>query len=95
MDFLKTVFPFSFRPADVRAFVITLVIYLILGAVIGYSLGLLSPLWLSLSLSFAGGAMLYVVFGELLPEAFLIWKSKAPAAMTLVGTLVGLILVHV
>ena len=30
----------------------------ILGAVIGYSLGLLSPLWLSLSLSFAGGAML-------------------------------------
>ena len=67
----------------------------ILGALIGYSLGLLSPLWLSLSLSFAGGAMLYVVFGELLPEAFLIWKSKAPAAMTLVGTLVGLILVHV
>ena len=67
----------------------------IIGALIGYSLGLLSPLWLSLSLSFAGGAMLYVVFGELLPEAFLIWKSKAPAAMTLVGTLVGLILVHV
>ena len=67
----------------------------IIGAVIGYYVGLLSPVWLSLSLSFAGGAMLYVVFGELLPEAFLMWKSKAPGAMVLVGTLVGLILVYV
>lgn len=67
----------------------------IIGAIIGYSLGLLSPLWLSLSLSFAGGAMLYVVFGELFPESFLIWKSKAPGAMALIGTLVGLLLVYV
>lgn len=67
----------------------------IIGAMIGYSLGLISPMWLSLSLSFAGGAMLYVIFGELLPEAFLMWKSKAPGAAALIGTLVGLILVHV
>ena len=67
----------------------------IIGAIFGYSLGLISPLWLSLSLSFAGGAMLYVVFGELFPESFLIWKSKAPGAMALVGTLVGLLLVYV
>ena len=66
----------------------------IIGAILGYSLGLISPLWLSLSLSFAGVAMLYVVFGELFPEAFLIWKSKAPGAMALVGTLVGLLLVY-
>ena len=67
----------------------------ILGAMLGYSLGLLSPLWLSLSLSFAGGAMLYVVFGELFPESFLMWKSKAPGAFALLGTLVGVVLVHV
>ncbi len=67
----------------------------ILGAMLGYSLGLLSPVWLTLSLSFAGGAMLYVVFGELLPEAFLMWKSKAPGACALIGTLVGVVLVHV
>lgn len=67
----------------------------IIGAVLGYSLGLISPVWLSLSLSFAGGAMLYVVFGELFPESFLIWKSKAPGALALVGTLVGLLLVYV
>ena len=65
----------------------------IIGAIIGYSLGLISPVWLSLSLSFAGGAMLYVVFGELLPEAFLMWKSKAPAALAFIGMLVGLLLV--
>lgn len=67
----------------------------ILGALLGYSLGLLSPVWLSVSLSFAGGAMLYVVFGELLPESFLMWKSKTPGAFTLIGLLVGLILVYV
>ena len=67
----------------------------IIGAVIGYTLGMLSPIWLSLSLSFAGGAMLYVVFGELLPESFLMWKSKAPGAFALIGMLVGVILVKV
>lgn len=67
----------------------------IIGAMIGYSLGLISPVWLSLSLSFAGGAMLYVVFGELLPESFLMWKSKTPGAFALIGTLVGVVLVHV
>ncbi|MBO2517411.1 MAG: ZIP family metal transporter [Clostridiales bacterium] len=67
----------------------------IIGAAIGYSLGLISPVWLSLSQSFAGGAMLYVVFGELLPESFLMWKSKAPGAFVLIGTLIGVVLVRV
>ncbi len=67
----------------------------VLGSMIGYSIGMLSPVWLSFSMSFAGGAMLYVVFSELLPESFLMWKSKAPGALTLIGTLVGIVLVYV
>ena len=67
----------------------------ILGAILGYSLGLLSPIWLALSLTFAAGAMFYAVFGELIPEAILIYKSKLPALAILVGFLLGIVLVFV
>ena len=63
--------------------------------VVGFCLGTLSPMWLSLSLSFAAGAMFYVVFGELLPEAILMWRSKLPAFATVFGVLVGLVLIHI
>lgn len=65
----------------------------ILGAIFGYSLGAASPLSLMLSLSFASGAMLYVIFGELLPEAILMWRSKAPSFGMLVGVLAGLLII--
>lgn len=65
----------------------------IIGALIGYYIGMLSPLALSLALSFASGAMLYVVLGELLPEAILMWRSKMPAFAILVGLLVGMIII--
>lgn len=66
----------------------------IIGAILGYSVGLLDPIWLSLSLSFASGAMMYVVLGELLPEAFLMWKSKAPGAFAMIGIILGIILMQ-
>lgn len=65
----------------------------VLGALFGYYLGILSPLALALALSFASGAMLYVVLGELLPESILMWRSKMPAFATLVGILVGMIII--
>lgn len=65
----------------------------ILGAILGYSLGTMSPIYLALSLSFASGAMLYVVFGELLPESILMWRSKAPAFGMLVGLLLGIFII--
>ncbi len=67
----------------------------ILGAMLGYYLGTLSPIGLAISLSFASGAMLYVVFGELLPESILMWRSKAPAMAVLVGVLVGMLILFV
>lgn len=65
----------------------------IIGAIIGYSLGSLGPMSLALSLSFASGAMLYVVFGELLPEAILMWRSKLPALGMLIGLLAGMVMI--
>ena len=67
----------------------------IIGALLGYVLGELGPVALCLALSFSAGAMLYVVFGELIPEAFLMWRSKAPAFTILVGMIVGLIVIYV
>ena len=67
----------------------------VIGAMLGYYLGTLSPISLALSLGFASGAMLYVVFGELLPESILMWRSKAPGAAMLAGILVGVIILFV
>jgi len=66
----------------------------ILGALIGYSLGVMGPIMLSMSLSFASGAMLYVVLGELLPEGILMWRSKMPAFATLVGIVTGMVIIY-
>lgn len=65
----------------------------ILGAMLGYSLGAASPLSMILSLSFASGAMLYVVLGELMPESILMWRSKAPAFGMLIGILAGILII--
>lgn len=65
----------------------------VLGALAGYFLGTLSPLWFSLSLSLASGAMLYVVFGELLPEAYALNSSAIPAFFALVGVLIGILII--
>lgn len=65
----------------------------VIGALIGYALGGINQIMLVLSLGFASGAMLYVVFGELLPEAILMWKSKLPALSLFVGLLAGFLLV--
>jgi len=65
----------------------------IFGALLGYLLGELGPLGLTLSLGFASGAMLYVVFGEILPQSILMYHSKLPAFSAIVGILVGLLII--
>ena len=65
----------------------------ILGALLGYWLGEIGPLGLTMSLGFASGAMLYVVFGEILPQSILMYHSKLPAFSAIVGILVGLFII--
>ena len=65
----------------------------ILGALLGYLLGEIGALGLALSLGFASGAMLYVVFGEILPQAILMYHSKLPAFSAITGMLVGMLII--
>ena len=65
----------------------------IIGALLGFWLGDIGVLGLALSLGFASGAMLYVVFGEILPQAILMYHSKLPAFSTIIGILVGMLII--
>ena len=65
----------------------------ILGALAGYGAGTMNPLVLAVSLSFAAGAMLYVIFGELLPESEQLWQSQLSGLSTMLGMLLGMALI--
>ena len=65
----------------------------ILGALLGYLIGDIGAVGLCLSLGFASGAMLYVVFGEILPQAILMYHSKLPAFFAIIGILAGMLII--
>ena len=65
----------------------------VVGALLGYAIGELGALGLAMSLGFASGAMLYVVFGEILPQAILMYHSKLPAFSAIIGILVGMFII--
>lgn len=64
----------------------------VVGALIGFFVGNHTPLALSIAMSLAGGAMLYVIFFELLPEAYRNWKSKWSILSTVIGFALGILL---
>ena len=65
----------------------------VLGAWLGFWLGDIGPMGLTMSLGFASGAMLYVVFGEIMPESYLIYRSKLPAFAVMVGLALGMFMI--
>jgi len=66
----------------------------VVGALLGFWIGEIGPMGLAISLGFASGAMLYVVFGEILPQAILMYHSKLPAFSAIFGILVGLFIIY-
>ena len=44
MDMLKKYFPFSFRGTDVKSFIISLIIYVVIDIVAGFVIGLLAKI---------------------------------------------------
>lgn len=67
---------------------------IVLGAWLGLWFGDIGAVGLSCSLGFASGAMLYVVFGEIIPQAVLMYRSKLPAFFVIVGILIGMGLIY-
>ena len=65
----------------------------VLGALLGSALGDMGGLFLSLSLSFAAGTLLYVVFGEVLPQAINLYCSRKTAFMSIAGLVAGMLII--
>jgi len=64
----------------------------VFGVLLGILIGGVSDIAVGLSMSAAGGAMLYVVFGEMLPQSFVMTKSRITPIIALSGVLAGLLL---
>ncbi|MCL2698885.1 MAG: ZIP family metal transporter [Defluviitaleaceae bacterium] len=64
----------------------------VLGAIAGVIIGGISDLALALSFSIAGGAMLYVVLAEILPQSIVTNKDRVPTIFALVGIIIGMLL---
>lgn len=67
----------------------------LLGAILGYFLGNMSPYLIAMSLAGAGGAMLYVTYCEIMPQVILMNKGRLPAIFTLIGIVGGLLLINI
>ncbi len=63
-----------------------------LGAFIGYLLGEISPVFISVCLGFAGGAMLYITCSELIPESHSLYRGRVSSLGIILGIIGGIIL---
>ena len=67
----------------------------LLGGIFGVLMGSISDLAVALALSMAGGAMLYVVFGEIIPQSVIMVKSRSASIVILLGMLIGFVLSYI
>lgn len=61
-----------------------------IGALIGAIVGGISEVTIAMSLGFAGGAMLYVVSGEIIPESKNLYRGRSSAIAYVLGFLMGI-----
>lgn len=62
------------------------------GAFIGAYVGMISNVFISLCLSFAGGTMLYIIWDEIIPNAKNLHKGRFSSIGAVIGFMIGLIL---
>lgn len=61
-----------------------------IGAFFGAIIGSISEEIIAICLSFAGGAMLYIVSGELVPESNKLYHGRMTAIGNMIGFLIGI-----
>ena len=61
-----------------------------IGTLIGKKKKKISEQIISLCLSFAAGAMLYIVSGELIPESNRLYKGRMSAIGNIIGMIIGI-----
>lgn len=61
-----------------------------IGAFFGAIIGGISQSVISMCLSFAAGAMLYIVSGELIPESNKLYKGRMSAVGNMIGFIIGI-----
>lgn len=66
----------------------------LIGAVIGYYIGLASATFVAVSLGIAAGAMLAVIFAEMLPESLKMNESKAPGFAAVISVVIGAVAIY-
>ncbi|SHI44844.1 zinc transporter, ZIP family [Clostridium amylolyticum] len=65
-----------------------------LGAALGVMTGKISDFYLGLSLALASGIMMYVVFGELIPESNKLWSGILNTLSVIIGLTLGFIMIN-
>lgn len=66
-----------------------------IGAFFGVIIGSISESIISICLSFAAGAMLYIVSGELIPESNKLYKGRITALGNILGFIVGIVATNI
>lgn len=66
----------------------------LIGAVIGYYIGLASATFVAVSLGIAAGAMLAVIFAEMLSESLKLNESKAPGFAAVISVVIGAVAIY-
>lgn len=66
-----------------------------IGAFLGSIIGAISEEIIAICLSFAAGAMLYIVTGELTPEANNLYKGRMSGIGNIIGFLIGILAVRI
>ena len=61
-----------------------------IGAYFGAIIGSISEEIIAMCLSFAAGAMLYIVSGELIPESNKLYSGKTTAIGNIIGFIIGI-----